>query len=198
MEKCEKVDSDDTLQRLAAADEKAFREVYDRHWKVVYLAAVRYIHSPDLAQDVVQEVFFTLWNRRERLQHIQSLEAYLATMTYHQVYAMLRKWATETKSRKVYSENLEYAVDNTDFAVRAHQYEDMIEVLVDKLPSQQKLVFKMSRRDGMSHEAIARELNLSQRTVKNHMVRALQFLRQNFINHLGILLLMASRIAQKG
>ncbi len=181
---------DDTLQRLAAGEGQAFREIYDRYWKVVYKAAIRYLRSPDLAGDVVQEVFCSLWDRRDQFTAVRNLESYLVTMTHHQVYALFRKWATETRSREAYTESLDPVVNDTDFSIRTSQYEEMLAELVDKLPPQQKQVFKMAREEGMTHEAIARELNLSQGTVKNHMVRALQFLRRNLSPHVGLYLLI--------
>lgn len=183
---------DDILQRLAAGDEHAFREIYDRYWKVVYKAAMRYQSSSDLAVDVVQEVFCSLWDRRSQFLNVKNLESYLVTMTHHQVYAQFRKWATETRSREAYTESLASSVSDTDFIVRSSQYEEILTELVDKLPPQQKQVFKMAREEGMTHEAIARELNLSQGTVKNHMVRALQFLRRNLSPHLSLYLLLLS------
>jgi len=188
MEKPELTLSDDTLQRLSKGDEDAFRLIYDRYLKVVYHTAFRYLHREELAQDIVQEVFYTLWSKRERFTQVRSLESYLISMTHHQVYAQFRKWATESRSCQIYAEEIDWVTRDTDHIIRTQQSEAIIQELVDKLPAQQKLVYKMSRNEGMTHEAIARELNLSQGTVKNHLVRALQFLRQNLSHHIGMLI----------
>ncbi|MFA7472369.1 MAG: RNA polymerase sigma-70 factor [Spirosomataceae bacterium] len=188
MEKPELTLSDDTLQRLSKGDEDAFRLIYDRYLKVVYHTAFRYLHREELAQDIAQEVFYTLWSKRERFTQVRSLESYLISMTHHQVYAQFRKWATESRSCQIYAEEIDWVTRDTDHIIRTQQSEAIIQELVDKLPAQQKLVYKMSRNEGMTHEAIARELNLSQGTVKNHLVRALQFLRQNLSHHIGMLI----------
>ncbi len=188
MEKPELTLSDDTLQRLSKGDEDAFRLIYDRYLKVVYHTAFRYLHREELAQDIVQEVFYTLWSKRERFTQVRSLESYLISMTHHQVYAQFRKWATESRSCQIYAEEIDWVTRDTDHIIRTQQSEAILQELVDKLPAQQKLVYKMSRNEGMTHEAIARELNLSQGTVKNHLVRALQFLRQNLSHHIGMLI----------
>lgn len=188
MEKPELTLSDDTLQRLSKGDEDAFRLIYDRYLKVVYHTAFRYLHREELAQDIVQEVFSTLWSKRERFTQVRSLESYLISMTHHQVYAQFRKWATESRSCQIYAEEIDWVTRDTDHIIRTQQSEAILQELVDKLPAQQKLVYKMSRNEGMTHEAIARELNLSQGTVKNHLVRALQFLRQNLSHHIGMLI----------
>lgn len=188
MEKPELTLSDDTLQRLSKGDEDAFRLIYDRYLKVVYHTAFRYLHREELAQDIAQEVFYTLWSKRERFTQVRSLESYLISMTHHQVYAQFRKWATESRSCQIYAEEIDWVTRDTDHIIRTQQSEAILQELVDKLPAQQKLVYKMSRNEGMTHEAIARELNLSQGTVKNHLVRALQFLRQNLSHHIGMLI----------
>ena len=188
MEKPELTLSDDTLQRLSKGDEDAFRLIYDRYLKVVYHTAFKYLHREELAQDIVQEVFYTLWSKRERFTQVRSLESYLISMTHHQVYAQFRKWATESRSCQIYAEEIDWVTRDTDHIIRTQQSEAILQELVDKLPAQQKLVYKMSRNEGMTHEAIARELNLSQGTVKNHLVRALQFLRQNLSHHIGMLI----------
>lgn len=190
MDKRSVVHTDDLLQRLAAADGEAFRQIYDRYWKTVYQAALRYLRSPDLADDVVQEIFCALWDRREHFVHVEKLENYLVSMAHHHIYGLFRKWAAETRNRKEYTETLELSVDDADFPVRSRQYEDILDQLVDRLPPQQKQIFRMAREEGMTHEAIAKELNLSQGTVKNHMVRALQFLRRNLSPHVGLYLLI--------
>ncbi len=190
--KLEQQHLDNLLKRLAEADDAAFREIYDRYVKTVYQTGLRYLRSDDLANDVVQEVFCSLWDRREHFLHVRSLEGYLVTMTHHQIYRLFRKWAAETKGREMYAERRESAFNDTDFRILSSQYEEILEELVDRLPPQQKQIFRMARKEGMTHEAIARELNLSQGTVKNHMVRALQFLRQNLSPHVGMYLMILS------
>src|SRR5690606_41229207 len=106
MEKPELTLSDDTLQRLSKGDEDAFRLIYVRYLKVVYHTAFRYLHREELAQDIVQEVFYTLWSKRERFTQVRSLESYLIWMTHHQVYAQYRKWATASRNCPIYAEGI--------------------------------------------------------------------------------------------
>jgi len=181
---------EDILRRLSEGDEGAFRAAYDRYARIVFRTAYRYLRSTDLADDVVQEVFCILWDKRAHFTHVRNLEHYLISITSHQVYALFRRWASETRSCRVFLDDLELQIDNTDHIIRNQQSESLIKELIDRLPAQQRLVFTLSRDKGMTHEEIARELKLSQGTVKNHMVRALQFLRQNLSPHLSFYLLI--------
>lgn len=178
-------DESEMLRRLSAGDESAFRQVYDRYWKGVFRAARRYLRSDDLAQDVVQEVFSSVWHRRDTFEHILNLESYLITIAHNHTYRELKKWASESKHQQAYAALLDVSADNVDHALLEEQYEKLLEEAIDLLPPQQKLVFRLAKVEGLTHEAIARRLNLSQGTVKNHMVRALQFLRQYLGPHVA-------------
>jgi RNA polymerase sigma-70 factor (family 1) len=183
---------EELVERLASADERAFKEIYNRYGKRVYHTALRFLRSPEIARDVVQDVFFLLWEKKEQFVHIQSLEGYLTSTTQHHVYGLFRKWASETRKNSEYSIRSEDIVDDTDFSLRSLQYEELLGELVDRLPPQQKLVFTMSRNRGMTHEAIAHELNITPGTVKNHMMKALQFLKKHLTPHLSSYLLLTS------
>lgn len=185
-------DTDLLLQRLASADENAFKEIYNLYGRKVYQTAFRYLRSRETALDIVQDIFFSLWEKRDQFLHVNSLEGYLIKTTQHHIYALLKKWASESQRETEYSNSVEDFVDDADFQVRSQQYEDLINQLVELLPPQQKLVFTMSRNKGMSHEAIAHELNLSQGTVKHHIVKALQFLRKHLAPHVSFYLLLLS------
>ncbi len=186
MAKGNSFDEAQILYRLSTGDESAFRWVYDRYWKRVFRAAERYLQSRDLAQDVVQEVFSALWYKRETFTHIRNLESYLITVTRNHTYKELQKWASEMRHNEVYASLHSNVTDDSDHVILADQYEALFSEAVNLLPPQQKQVFQLAKIDGLTHEAIARRLNLSQGTVKNHMVRALRFIRRYLAPHVNI------------
>ena len=188
-------DETEVLRQLAEGDESAFKEVYNRYWKSVYKVALRYLQSEDLAQDVVQEVFSAFWYRRTEFTQIRNIESYLVVMGKNHTYKELRKWAAEIKNNQQYVSNLEIVTDNSDHTVITKQYEDLLAEAVNLLPPQQQQVFKMAKVEGLSHEAIASKLHLSQGTVKNHMVRALRFIRHYLAPHVSAYLVFLTLFA---
>ena len=176
------------LLRLAAGHEPAFRQVYDRYWKMVYRTAERFLASDILAQDVVQEVFSTIWVHRTEAAAIGNLEAYLKTVAKNKIYSELRKWSRERKNQEAYLGGSEVSVANGDFALLEDENEQRLAEVLELLPPRQREVFLLARQEGLSHEKIAERLNVSAGTVKNHMVRALQSIRQQMAPHLHTLL----------
>jgi RNA polymerase sigma-70 factor (family 1) len=168
---------EDILLSLSEGDEFAFQSIYERYSPSIYKIAFRYLQSSDLAKDVVQEVFLTVWHSRSSFTQIRNLESYLMTMASHQSMKELKKILSESNYQKNYSEDCLTMVNDSDFLVRNNECNERIAKAVEILPPMQKKAFLLSRVEYQTHEEIAREMNISSGTVKNHIVRALQQLR---------------------
>ena len=180
------------LRRLSEGDERAFRLIYNSYWKSVYRTAERYLRDSELAQDVVQEVFAGFWNKRDSFEHVENLESYLVVTTQHFTYRQLRKLAAESKNFEAYQSELSDVSNNEiEDMLLSKQYDELLAKAIEGLPPQQKQVFKLSREEGLSYEAIAARLQISQGTVKNHMVRALNTLRNVLAPHINASLVLA-------
>ncbi len=178
----------EVLLFLSQGDEEAFRWIYDRYGKSVFRAAYRYLGSRDLAKDVVQEVFTAVWHKRESFTGIHNLENYL--VAHNHTYRELRKWASESAWSEAYASDQATAADDCDHLARSGSFDSLITETINLLPPQQRQVFQLSRIEGLTHEAIARQLNLSPGTVKNHMVRALQLIRKRLAPHVSLCLIL--------
>jgi RNA polymerase sigma-70 factor (family 1) len=173
------------LVQLAQGDENAFRQIYDRYWHSIYKVARRYTRSATLAEDIVQEVFSALWDRRAEFTAVIHLEAYLVTMTRNLTYKTMRRLAFEEVQKSKFLSDQEVADNTFDDVLLEKQYEQLVEQAVSRLPSQQKTIFHMARVEGLSHDDIARQLNISRLTVKSHMAKALQSIRHYLQPHLN-------------
>jgi RNA polymerase sigma-70 factor (ECF subfamily) len=174
----------DVLKELTQGNESAFKQIYDRYWFNIYKTVRRYTKSTELAEDIVQEIFTTLWNHREGFQQVSNLEYYLITMAKNLTYRTLRKIAAE----EIFKSNLseENLVDGVaESGVLDEQYGQLIQQAVRLLPAQQKQVFQLAKIEGLSHKDIAGQLNISHLTVKTHMAKALRFIRHYLQPHLG-------------
>jgi RNA polymerase sigma-70 factor (family 1) len=174
------------LRRLSEGDESAFRDIYNRYWKSVYKTADRYLQDKDLAQDIVQEVFASLWQKRESFGHVENLESYLVVVTQNFTYKQIKKSIAESRNYKIYLSGIDpESNNNIEDALLSKQYETLLQQAIDLLPPQQRQVFLLAREEGLTHEAIATRLNISQGTVKNHMVRALGTIRTYLAPHIS-------------
>ena len=159
--------------------EEDFEALYKQYAPFLLRVCYGLCKDETLAADMVQEVFCAIWDRRMTLSIRGSWENYLYRCAKYQYYNYQRSL---TRLRRVQNEVLAES-DVWDDSTRLQiDYRDMysnINELVDKLPVQCRKVYQMSRRQGLNTAEISKELLLSEKTVKNHLTRALGFLRRN-------------------
>lgn len=171
------------LQLLAEGSEIAFSQVFEHYRSSVFNVALRFLKSHSLAEETVQDVFLKIWLRRAELPKVVSFEAYIRTMTRNNVFDRMKAIAKEESARGAMARHT-YNPDNTDHAVIEKQYDELLNTVVNSLPPQQKHVFTLARVEGLSHEAIAEQMQISRLTVKTHMAKALQTIRQMIHHHI--------------
>lgn len=181
--------NDDALVRLLQeGNDGAFTEIYSRYWKRLYIVASNKLdHDPELAQELVQDIFLDLWQRRETLEIKGRLSLYLAAaMKYKVIDARLKK-----KRIRAYAETLAGQLPpgdtSTEGQISFDELKDRLSALVSDLPEKCRLVYKLSKEAGYSQKEIARHLSISEKTVESHLARAIKTLRlglKNFLTHL--------------
>lgn len=153
--------------------EEIFRSYKDK----VYGFVLSHLCDEELAKDLTQEVFLSLCLNKEKLGGIEDLNRYVFLTTKSRVIDYLRKAARE----KAYRESLIGSWENTapgiEKKIDREHYRSLLDRTINKLPPRQQAVYKMSKLQGLSLKDIARELNLSPNTVKNHLVQANKFVR---------------------
>jgi RNA polymerase sigma-70 factor (ECF subfamily) len=171
--------------QMAKGDEFAFREIYDRYWYGIYKTVFRYTKSKVIAEDIVQEVFTILWNKRSQFTAVIHLERYLITIARNITYRTLQQIAQEkTVSQTIVKEKIT-TENHTDDRLLEKQYDELLKQAVHLLPTQQKQVFQLAKVHGLSQKDIAQQLNISRFTVKTHMAKALQSIRHYLQPYLG-------------
>lgn len=160
-------------------DEQSFREVYVAHWEQVFRMCYNNLHDVEVAKGMVQDIFKSLWERRDDLEITTSVERYLIRSAKFKVFEYLRN----SKIRQEHTnEIVAYtctAVNSTENDVLYNNLKEKVSRLVDTLPAQCQNVFKMSREQGLSNKEIATSLLISERAVEYHITRALSTLKTN-------------------
>ncbi|WP_281389492.1 RNA polymerase sigma factor [Chitinophaga qingshengii] len=179
------------LRRMAAGDEDAYRELFLRHWDAVYSSALLLSRSPDIAEDIAQDIFVTLWEKRAQLAHIEKLEAYFFIMARNLLYSRLRKLASQDAYRQYLQDyHHEHTHSGAEARTEFKELEDAIHTAIRRLPPQQQKAFRMSRFEGMRHDEIAQAMGVSRITIKSYIVQALATLRKLLAHYPGTLLLI--------
>jgi RNA polymerase sigma-70 factor (family 1) len=172
------------LLQLSEGNEIAFTQLFDHYHGQVYDTALRYLKSEMAAEEIVQDVFLKIWNKRTELTVVQSFNAFLFTMARNTILDRLRRLARERTAQQVLSKQQGFTND-TDHRLLDNQYQEMLQQAIDNLPPQQKSVFRLAKMEGYSYKEIAEELGISVLTVKVHMNKALASLREYLAARMG-------------
>lgn len=171
----------DIFQQIANGDHNAFTRLVDQYWNNLYGQAIAYLKDSHQAQDVVQEVFLTIWKNRKSFSDIERPEHYLYRMAKNRILSEFRKKLVIPIPDNM--EQLQTASDSpADEQLAAKQLQELVQTVVDRMPPQRRTVFELSRQEGLKYEEIATRLGISRETVKGHMVKALAQMR-TFMRH---------------
>ena len=174
------------LAKIAGGDELAFRILYEKYSKKIYTLSVRLLHSAILAEEVRQEVFLKFWMLGSDLTTIDSVEAYLRTLTRNRCLNVLRRIVLENKSEKELTKNYVEAHNETEESILLNDTRNLLNAAIELLPEQQRQVYLLCQSEGLKYEEVAVRLNISINTVKTHMKRALTTLRGHVSNHTDV------------
>lgn len=172
---------------IREGDMIAFYNIYERYCKRLYGFVLRYIKNETDAEDIVQEVFIKVWESRNKIDVYSSFEAFLFTIAYNSTISLFRKRVCEKKYLEYLKllQHLENAPELTD-EIQFKDLNKKVQILLNKLTARQKEIFLLSREEGLSHDEIAKKLNISINTVKKHMVNTLAFIKYGLDNSLMV------------
>lgn len=176
------------ISLLHEDSEYAFQLIYDKHRNRIYSTAIKFLKSPIIAQDVVQDVFLKLWFERASLDASKPIEAWLYTVAKNNILNKLRKLANDWKAIDHFSNHLLQKENLTENKLLEDEYKKSLEQALASLSEQQKTVFILSRYEKLSYQEIGQRMGISPLTVKTHLSRALYSIRKQFESS-GILFL---------
>ncbi|WP_200979611.1 RNA polymerase sigma factor [Echinicola sp. 20G] len=166
--------SDTELFRMMSLreDHKAFQEIFNRYWDQLFQIALHKTKSPDLAQDLTQEVFISLWKYRHSIKIKAELSAYLITMVKYGFFKLAAQKEQQFEALNA-TDNTEPSHNLNGFSIMEfNELYDKIDTITDTLPPRCREIFLMKRNHEMSVEEIAKSFNISPSTVRNHLAKA--------------------------
>lgn len=188
----QKTTSDSLFRQVSEGDENAFRLVFEQYKAPFYTAAYKMVRSAELAEDIVQEVFITFWNKRELVAQADNPEAYLFKMLHNAIYTQFRKLVQERQLKQALTdEDMESEEDSVEALLLEKENRNLFETLIGQLPAQQQMVYRLAKQEGLSREEIAEKLQISPNTVRNHLASAVEFIRNYFKKEASGLIWMA-------
>ncbi|RAJ11101.1 RNA polymerase sigma-70 factor (ECF subfamily) [Chitinophaga skermanii] len=172
------VTDDRLLTEIHQGNKAAFDILYNKYWKSVFNTAYKRLLNTELAQDVAQDVFVQVWTRAEAAP-IENIGAYLHVAARNGVFKQLEKQSKYILVHTNFEEGDEPATTygQADENMRFKEFMAAFKALTDSLPEQQRVIFNMRFHQGMTTQEIADELNISIKTVRNQIGKALQKVR---------------------
>lgn len=158
--------------------EKTFSEYFHTYYRQLCLHALHFMASVEEAEDVVQETFISLWNKKDEIDRIKSIKSYLYTAVRNNCLTRIRDAKPTTPLETLPSEAfpLDTYLTEEEQMNRA-EMEARLWKMIDDLPERRREIFLMAKRDGMSYNEIAKQTGLTVKTVENHVFRAMHSLR---------------------
>ncbi len=170
------------LAKIAAKDAKAFRWLYDMYRKKIYSYALKVLKFEDRAEDVVHEVFLSIW-QHEHPESIDNIESYIHVMARNSSLRLLRRQQLEIKANRELALEWKETHEETEQLIITNETGRLLQKAIEFLPPQQRTVFRLCREEGLKYKEVAERLSISQLTVKTHMQQALRSLRMSLQKH---------------
>jgi len=174
----------------AEANVDAFKEIYDRYFDALFIHAMKRLRDKEEAQDVVQDVFTILWTKKDGISLTDSLPAYLFTAVRNRILNVISHKHVESSYIQSIQEFVNQEICQTDHLLRENDLANLIEKEISSLPLRMQEIFILSRKEHRSHKEIAKELHLSEQTVKKQVQNALKILRVKLTSIMMILLVI--------
>lgn len=160
-------------------NEATFAAIYNSCWEKVYAICYNNIREVEPAKEMVQDIFKSLWERKEELEIETSIERYLVRAAKLKVFEYIRNKATSKKHIDCIMQDYCGSTNCTEDDIIFNNLSEKINLLIDRLPCQCRNVYTMSRKQGLTNREIASSLLISERAVEQHISKALKMLREN-------------------
>jgi len=184
------------LKRLQSGDQLAFESLYQNYSREIYSKLVKMVKNVTLAEELTQDVFVKVWNKREVITIDQPFRYYLLTLTNNIVNDFYRKAARDRKLQDEIIAASTELYNPTEEQIYYKESKELMDQAIDSLPSQQKLVFQMCKIEGKSYEEVSKLLGISTSTISNHIVKATKSIKIYFFTQKKGFLLIAMYLFQ--
>ena len=170
------------LRQIAEGDEVAFNTLFQQYRNQLFTYLCKVTKSKETSEEIVLDVFLKIWMGRDIVNEIENFEAFLFRVARNKALDFLRSLQKDPEIQREVWNVLELSSDQaTDDHLIGNDTAQNIETAIGKLSPQRQKVFNLSREEGLSYEEIAKRLQLSRNTVRNHISASLEFIRE-FIN----------------
>lgn len=182
------------IESLAKQDETAFEQVFKTHFKNLHAYACSILKEETAAEEVVQQVFFKLWERSKGLSISGSVAAYLYRAVYNESLNYIKHQKVQSGYQQHFSHTMKNENDPAVKKLSLKELENRLHTAMNELPEQCRTIFQLSRFEELRYREIAELLGISIKTVENQMGKALKLLRTKLADFLPLVMLFLLKI----
>jgi RNA polymerase sigma-70 factor, ECF subfamily len=183
------IPEDGLIDRLSSRDEAAFEQVFKQHYKGLHAYAFTLVKDDDVAEEMVQNVFYKLWERSEGLKITSTVAAYLYRAVHNASLNHLKHLKVRDQHQLYVSYRMDAHTDTTAKKLQLKDLEKRLDAALAELPEGCRTVFQLSRFEELRYSEIAETLGISIKTVENQMGKALKLLRTRLVEFLSLLII---------
>ncbi len=176
----------DLFQSIQTDNQKALKLLMDRYWRPMFLMAEAILKDSHTSEEIVQEVFISIWNKRASISINHSIKVYLFACTRYQIYKEIQ----QKKVPHLDIEQFNQLVPDPYNPQQKLEYQDLLDrltLLISELPPRCREVYRMKREENLSQKEIAEALNISRKSVENQLTIALKKLRAGLSRYMFFL-----------
>lgn len=178
---------DELIERLNSRDEAAFEQVFKQHYKTLHAYAFTLVKDDDIAEEMVQNVFYKLWERSAGLNITSTIAAYLFRAVHNESLNHLKHLKVRSQHQLYVSHREESHTDTATKKLQLKELEKRLHTALTELPEGCRTVFQLSRFEELRYSEIADVLGISIKTVENQMGKALKLLRTKLAGFLTVI-----------
>lgn len=168
------------LSLIKTGDAEAFKEIYERYWDRMAQYVIKVIKDSPETQDIIQEIFISIWRRRATIEIKGELLAYLLKSARNLSLRYIEKNLNKQDFYQSFNAGLSNTTVNGLTSIEVKELETEINKAIQSLPVKMQEIFRLSRFENLSYKEIAERLNIADTTVKKQISNALKIVRKGF------------------
>lgn len=170
------------LKKLLDGDEKAFDFFYDHYSLPLYRKLLKMIKVEFVAEEILQNVFIKVWEKRHLIDPEKGLKCYLYKIAQNMAYDFYRNLAREDKLQAEIRYAFQDITSDAAANVLLKETNQLLEMAIEQLPEQQKIVFRLCKQEGRTYNEVSKMLGISKSTINGHIVRATRTIKMIMFN----------------
>lgn len=182
------IDNQKLAKQIQQGDIRAYELLFKAHYQALCNFANTYLNNIAESEDLVQEVFVKIWDKRHDLDITSSIKAYLFQAVKNACFNHIKHQKVKNKHKEHLIHQSDSSIDSND-QLETKQLSILIEEAIEKMPEKRREIFYLSRHEGLKYQEIAEKLNISIKTVETQMGLALKHLRNELKSYLPIIAL---------